>query len=362
MVHRGLEEIAADEIEQDLGGEVKKSGRGIVAFRVSELDRRLLRLRTVEDVFLLAWGSDELPYTSDALDRIERWTRKAHWPELLRWHHAIHPKPAGKPTYWLVTQMTGEHGYRRIDARKALARGLAGVFPASWRMVEENAAIEVWLTIHGTQAVCGLRLSDRTMRQRRYKREHLPASLRPSVAAAMVRLAGTGPGMVVLDSMMGAGTILAEQAELAQQRGLADVHLWGGDRERSAIQAAVVNLRRFRPEILARWDSRQLPLANSSVDRVVCNPPFGRQLSVDENLDELYRAAVREWNRVLKPSGRAVLLVGDPQPLLEAIRPVGWSAQRQYRLRMLGLPAFLSVWRKRDDSVNLPSVLVDSIL
>lgn len=348
MVHRGLEEIAADEIEQDLGGEVKKSGRGIVAFRVPELDRRLLRLRTVEDVFLLAWGSDELPYTSDALERIEQWTRKVPWPELLRWHHAIRAKPSGKPTYWLVTQMTGEHGYRRVDARKALARGLAGVFPASWRMAEENAAVEVWLTIHGKQAVCGLRLSDRTMRHRRYKQEHLPASLRPSVAAAMVRLAGTGPGMVVLDSMLGAGTILAEQAELAQQRGLTDLHLWGGDRERAAVQAAAVNLRRFRPEILARWDSRQLPLPGSCVDRVVCNPPYGRQLSPDEDLAELYSAAVREWNRVLKPAGRAVLLVGDPQPLLEAIRPVGWSAQRQFRLRMLGLPAFLSVWRKRD--------------
>ncbi len=349
MVHRGLEEIAADEITRDFGGEVKKSGRGIVAFRLPELDRELLRLRTVEDVFLLAWGSDELPYTSEALERIEQWTRKAPWQDLLRWHHAIHPKPAGKPTYWLVAQMAGQHGYRRIDARRALARGLAGVFPSRWRMAEANAAVEVWLTIQGTQAVCGLRLSDRTMRHRPYKREHVPASLRPTVAAAIVRLAGTGPGMVVLDSMMGAGTILAEQAEWARERGWPDLHLWGGDRDRFAVQAALINLRRFRPEILARWDSCQLPLPTNSVDRVLCNPPYGRQLGTEENLHDLYRRAVHEWNRVLKPAGRAVLLVGDPRPLLDAIRPVGWSAQRQYRLRLLGLPAFLSVWRKRDD-------------
>jgi 23S rRNA G2445 N2-methylase RlmL len=358
MVHRGLEEVAADEITRDLGGEVKKASRGIVAFRVPRLDERLLQLRTVEDVFLLAWGSDELPYTSAALDQIQRWTRKVRWHELLRWHHAIHPKPAGKPSYWLVTQMTGEHGYRRVDARKALTLGLEGVFPASWRLAEENAAVEVWLTIHGTQAVCGLRLSDRTMRHRSYKREHLPASLRPSVAAALVRLAGSSPGMVVVDPMMGAGTILAEQAEYARQRHMDELHLWGGDRERAAVQAAAINLRRFRPEILARWDTRELPLPDHSVDRVICNPPFGKQLGADEDIAALYESAVREWNRVLKPGGRAVLIVGEPRPLLAAVRQVGWAAQRQYRLRMLGLPALISVWRKRDDSMKF---LVDRV-
>ena len=38
--------------------------------------------------------------------------------------------------------MNGTHGYRRIDAREALAEGLAGKLPASWRHAEENAAVE----------------------------------------------------------------------------------------------------------------------------------------------------------------------------------------------------------------------------
>jgi 23S rRNA G2445 N2-methylase RlmL len=242
--------------------------------------------------------------------------------------------------------MTGEHGYRRVDARKALADGLAGVFPQSWKAAEENAAVEVWLTIHGDQAVCGLRLSDRTMRQRGYKVEHLPASLRPSVAAAMVRLAGSGPDMTVLDPMCGAGTILAEHAELSRQRG-GRVTLWGGDLDRNALRAAAANLKRFRPDVLAHWDARRLPLPDASADRIVCNPPFGRQLGKPEEIGPLYREAIREWDRVLKPGGRAVLLVEDPEPLLDAIRPVGWSAQKQYRVRVLGLPALMSVWRKR---------------
>src|SRR5581483_4054108 len=206
-VQPGLEAVAAEEITRDLGGAVKKTERGLLVFRAPDISPDLLRLRTVEDVFLLAWGTDALTYRAADLDKIERWTaREPDWPRLLQLHHRVHPKPKGRPTYRLVAQMTGTHGYRRVDARDALARGLTGKLPASWRPAEENAAVEVWLTIHGKTAVCGVRLSDATPRHRTYKVEHRPASLRPSVAAAMVWLAGAGPGHVVLDPLCGAGT------------------------------------------------------------------------------------------------------------------------------------------------------------
>jgi 23S rRNA G2445 N2-methylase RlmL len=339
-VFPGLEAVAAEEIA-DLGGDVKRSGRSVVVFRVPEIDASVLRPRTVEDIFLLAWGTDQLSYRAEDLEHIRRWTaQKADWQRLLQIHHAIRPKPKGKPTYRLVTQMTGEHGYRRVDAREALAKGLAGKLPASWRHVEDNAAVEIWLTIDGATAVCGLRLSDASMRHRSYKLEHLPASLRPTVAAAMVRLAEARPGQVVLDPMCGAGTILAEQMHVAQ------VSVWGGDLDRSTVRAASSNLRRLGPALLANWDARRLPLPDRSADRIVSNPPFGKQLSSPTEIGPLYRAMLIEYDRVLKPEGRAVLLVSESERLNEAAQAVGWKRTRQLRVRVLGQPAFLSVWRK----------------
>src|SRR5262249_47123281 len=152
---------------------------------VPQISLDLLGLSTVEDVFLLAWGTDKLTYRAADLAQIRRWTAlEADWKHLLQIHHTIRPKPSGKPSYRLVTQISGHHGYRRADARKALIQGLAGKLPSSWRYAEENAAIEIWLTINGAVAVCGLRLSDQTMRHRTYKIEHRPASLRPTVAAS----------------------------------------------------------------------------------------------------------------------------------------------------------------------------------
>jgi 23S rRNA G2445 N2-methylase RlmL len=346
-VHSGLEPVAADEITRDLDGEVKKTSRGIVVFRVPAITPDLLKLRTTEDVYLLAWGSNSLTYKADDLKTIRRWTAKqADWQHLLKLHRSIRPSPKGRPTFHLVCQMQGEHGYRRVDALNALAEGLSGKIPAGWEPVDENAYLEIWLTIHGKTAVCGVRLSDRTMRHRTYKREHIVASLRPTVAAAMVRLAGASPGMTVLDPFCGAGTILAEQIELSRRRKAGMVHLIGGDIDPNAVFTTRENLERLGPVGLCRWDARALPLATESVDRIVSNPPFGKQLATLEEIGPLYAAAATEWDRVMRPGGRAVLLVAEQETLREAVKPFGWRPVRLLRVRILGQPATLSVWQK----------------
>jgi len=342
VVLPGLEDVAAEEIKATLGAEIKRKGYGLVVFRAPEIDANILRLRTTEDVYLLAWGSDSLTHRAEDLDKIRKWTaRDADWPRLLQIHHALRPKPKGKPSYHLVTQMTGTNAYRRIDAGQALAQGLVGKLPASWRLVNEDAAVEVWLTLHGTTAVCGLRLSDRTMRHRTYKLEHLPASLRPTVAGAMVWLAEARPGQTILDPMCGAGTLLAET--LAATGG--KVRAWGGDLETNALRAARINLRHNERVHLARWDATRLPLATDSVDRLICNPPFGKQLSAPEEVPVLYRRMIPEFQRVLRPGGKAVLLVSEYPPLREAARQAGWQRQREVRVRVLGQMAVLSVWQ-----------------
>jgi tRNA (guanine6-N2)-methyltransferase len=347
MVFPGLEPLAEEEITADLGGEIKRTARGLVVFRVQEIDRAMLQLRTVEDVYLLAWGTDKLSYRAADLERIRHWTaHDANWDRLLQLHHTIRPKPKGKPTFRLVTQMTGEHGYRRTDARQALAKGLAGKLPASWRHAEENAAVEIWLTIDDATAVCGLRLSDKTMRHRTYKMEHQPASLRPTMAAAVVRLAEIKPKQVVLDPMCGAGTILAEVLEWSRHTSVRTGALWGGDIEKAALRAAGPNLRGLGRVVLARWDARSLPLPDHSIDRVLCNPPFGKQLSRPEDIGPLYRAALKEWNRVLRPRGRAVVLVSDLAALKQAAALVDWKLGRSFQVRVLGQRAFLTAWRK----------------
>jgi 23S rRNA G2445 N2-methylase RlmL len=346
VVHPGLETVAADEISRDFNGEVKRTAPGLVVFRVSSIDADILKLRTTEDVFLLAWGTDQLTYRAEDLERIERWTaRDVNWDALLRIHHRIRAKPKGKPTYRLVAQMNGTHGYRRVDARDAMARGLGGKLPASWRHAEENAAVEIWLTIDGARAYCGMRLSDRTMRHRTYKEEHVAASLRPTIAAAMIRLAEIGSRQIVVDPMCGAGTIVGECLAFVGVHG-GNTKAVGGDSDVTALRAAAINLRRFGDPLLIRWDATRLPLADQSIDAIVSNPPFGKQLGRADDIPSLYRKMVREYDRVLRPKGRVVLLVSEYGALRSAAQKVNWHAENQLRVRVLGQNAVLSGWRK----------------
>jgi 23S rRNA G2445 N2-methylase RlmL len=203
------------------------------------------------------------------------------------------------------------------------------------------------MTIYSKTAVCGVRLSDRTMRHRNYKLEHIAASLRPTVAAAMVRLAGIGPGMTVLDPMCGAGTILAEAVDVARKRSQGGpITIIGGDVDPNAVFVASQNLQKLGPVELARWDATALPLERASVDRIVSNPPFGKQLSSIEQIGPLYEAASAEWDRLLRPGGRAVLLAMEQEGLRRVLLARRWSPVRQIRVRLLGQPCVLSVWNK----------------
>src|SRR5262249_14920719 len=153
---------------------------------------------------------------------------------------------------------------------------------------------------------------------------------------AMVRLAELRPGHVVLDPMCGAGTILAEAARSLGRSAEPALPILGGDVDRAAVRAARANLESLANIALARWDARALPLADQSIDRVICNLPFGKKLMEPEEIPGLYRDLLPEWDRVLRPGGRAVLLVADAAALQDAVRRLPWKAGRRLRVRVLG--------------------------
>jgi hypothetical protein len=55
---------------------------------------------------------------------------------------------------------------------------------------------------------------------------------------------------------------------------------------------------------------------------------------------------IPEFDRVLRPGGRAVLLTSEARLLNEVARAAGWRSLRQVKLRVLGQRAVVSVWRK----------------
>jgi 23S rRNA G2445 N2-methylase RlmL len=204
----------------------------------------------------------------------------------------------------------------------------------------------VWVHVVGERTIVGVRLSDDTLAGRAYKRAHLPASLKPTVARAAAIMAEVGPSDVVVDPMCGAGTILreaAEQATAASKR-IRGGLVAGGDVDAEALAAARQNT--GKAARLAQWDARRLPLRNGVADVVITNPPYGRQHEASGDVAGLYRAVMREIARVLAPEGRAVVLTGEPAALQEALpRILNVRTKRRLLLRGLPVTAFVIVRR-----------------
>ncbi|MFI5696732.1 TRM11 family SAM-dependent methyltransferase [Kribbella sp. NPDC051586] len=149
--------------------------------------------------------------------------------------------------------------------------------------------------------------------------ERLPWSTNPVVAEVLVRLAKIRPEHRVVDPFCGTGTIL-----LAVRRRAPAAQIIGTDHDPRGIEIAARNW----GQELAQAEAEALPFKGGSVDRVVTNLPFGKQVGSHALNRALYPAVLSELDRVLTPPGRAVLLTEDKRLLHDAV-------QRHRRLKIV---------------------------
>ena len=176
-------------------------------------------------------------------------------------------------------------------------RGMSSV-----RSIRRLSAEAVVCTVDGPLdelLACGLYFSagPHTWMRRFGSLERLPWSTNPVVAEVIVRLAKIRPRHQVLDPFCGTGTIL-----LAVRRRAPAAHVVGTDHDPRALEIATANGCRR----LAQAKAEALPLPDRSIDRVVTNLPFGKQVGSHELNRALYPAVLRELDRVLTADGRAV--------------------------------------------------------
>lgn len=268
MTMPGLEKIAFSELRAIApDAELIKFARGIVLFQTAVPSDALLKLRTVEDVFFTLAHVTGLGPVRDALRVLHSAALKINISDALGTWRRVHGGTPAK-TWRVVSQMTGSHAFRRNDAGQAVHDALRKIMPRGLRPVDDQADLEIWLWLSGSEALIGVRLSDAQMRHRTYKREHLPASLRPTIAAAMSWLAHPGAQDSVLDPLCGAGTILIERALLAPS-----TRLQGGDIREEAVAMTRRNARSAHVNISCQqWDARELPLEDASVTHYYESP------------------------------------------------------------------------------------------
>jgi 23S rRNA G2445 N2-methylase RlmL len=268
--------------------------------------------RTVDDLFDLVLAVPDPGATKADLGALAR---------------ALASAPLGVPPAPVLSvsaSTAGRRAYGHLDVADAVGAVLASRLGAVYASRRGGAkpppgAVDWRVTIDASGVHIGLRGARPPLHRRPWKVASVPGTLHPPVAAAMVRLAGIRPGDVVVDPCCGAGTLLAETPP--------GVFRAGSDR------AGVAAARTNAPDVA--WftaDTRRLPYPAGSVDHVLTNPPWDRQVVAHGTFAEF----VREWRRVLRPGGRLTYLgPWDPPP--------GWRVVSRHPISLFGRHPVITV-------------------
>jgi tRNA (guanine6-N2)-methyltransferase len=306
LTTRGLESVSADEIATLPAVTIGRIGYRRIAASCAGSLAPLLKLRTVDDAFLdiAMWGNVGRPRQTLAIlrDLSSRLDLRSAAAKLAR----LRAVPRA-PAFSVTANFVGKRNYNAEEIKRAVSEGV--MIRHGLRYTDDDAAsdLNVRVFIDREIAFVGVRLGRRPLHEREYKKAHRAGSLKPPVAAAMLKLVGIAPGQSLLDPCCGAGTILAEAGKFG-------VAMCGGDIDSAAVSAASLNARAASVAAsINAWDARALPFPDCSFDRIVSNLPWGRQITISGDLALFYRDLCAEMRRVLAPGGSIALLTNAPQ-------------------------------------------------
>ncbi|WP_235926294.1 methyltransferase domain-containing protein [Actinokineospora pegani] len=331
---RGLEDVAAGELAERGLGEVQSSRHREVWFTAARPDPRLLDLRTVDDLFLLARVLEDVGHTKAELGKFTEAARSLDLDALLRRRLGC-GGPPGATGVDVAASFLGKRNYNRYDVEDAIGPEIATAIGLPYHSRRGGQAppprtLSFRVTIEGDRATLALRIGDQPLHRRSYKQTSTPGTLHPPLAAAMALLAGITPTDTVLDPCCGTGTIIIEIAALTP-----DARLLGADHDPRPLSAATANA--ALTATTATWvrsDAARLPLGLGTVDRVVSNPPWDRQVPAQAALAARPDRLFREIRRVLAGTGPVVLLLHEAEAQLASAASAGL---RVHDLRPLSL-------------------------
>ena len=311
LTTRGLEAISQQEIASQ-SGITLLDRKPETLYRKLAFDKRgslgdLLALKTVDDVFLevATWDSIDRPRTAlqtlrDSSAALELWAS-------LDVIEQVRPIPA-MTVFSVTASFIGKRNYTSDEIKLAVAEGITESHGWDYTPDVRESDLNVRLFILEETAYVGLRLGTHALHERPYKQAQRPGSLKPTVASAMLTIADLQAEDWLVDPCCGAGTILLEASHTVQRT--------GGDNDTEAVIATQENAHHASANLtISQWDSRALPLDSASVDKIVTNLPWGKQITVDDALTDFYHATCAEIQRVLKPGGCAVIMTSLPHLL-----------------------------------------------
>ncbi|MFI6866247.1 TRM11 family SAM-dependent methyltransferase [Nocardia sp. NPDC050406] len=322
-------------------------GHREVHFQTSRPHPMITRLRTADDVFLLAFRGPDIGSAKTSVAALGERVSDIDTPALLE-SRRLCGGPGGLGGGVEVSaSFLGRRNFNRYDIEDVVGGALGARLGLDYHSRRNGNRPKLscsgWrLSLNGKQALLMLRITERPLHRRMYKQQTIPGSVHPPLASVMAEIAAIRASDRVLDPCCGAGTLLIEAADRQP-----DASYIGYDLNPTALRAARSN---SVPDMtIERADAGDLPLASNSVDRVLCNPPWDGQVPARGLLAGGLNRLWVELRRVLEPDGSAVVLLSDTSELAIATS-AGFTPTHLQQVRLSGRHTFIVHLRPRHGS------------
>lgn len=335
FVTRGLEDIAAAEMTASSNGIHPLETRPKVVMAQAGSPRAFSHLRTVDDVAIVSARSASVGDLQDLSSLI------ADGAELER-SIEIAKRADRLDGAFSVTVSAAHTTYGPANViEDVVARAVSARY--GWQHLRlQRASIDVRVFIDGMWALIGVRLFDEPLSRRSYRVVNVHGALRPTVAAALVRIAIPGrKRQRVWDPFCGSGTIVCEAASLGHE-------VWGTDIDPEAVGASRDNLSAVRREYRGRignadstsprtWQKRR------SATAVISNLPWGKQVAI-KSKQALYDSIGSGVADLGRRGGTGVLLTSEPKRIVQRLQREAGLSIDERQIGLLGqTPTILTV-------------------
>jgi len=316
----GLEDVAADEVAELRPGaavQVQPYGcAGHVGVEGAAGDD-LLQLSTIHHI-LEVLGEGE----ARTLEDVKRIVGAVEIPEM---HDA--------ESFRVTSDRVGEHEFGSVEIQRAA--GAAVYHRYGTRVDLEQFDVEVRANLYGTQLVVGLQRTSRSLAKRILRAAPLRSALKPTVAAAMLRLVGAHRGEgVLLDPLCGAGTIPIEARRINPA-----LEVFGSDWDAETVEVARATVANHGLEIpVEQLDARTLGEQKPEfADYIVTDPPYGVRQARHTSLSRLFGTLLPAFEAALKPGGRIAIVVLKYRTFISALERTGLTVVEQRLFQSGGL-------------------------
>ncbi len=286
----GLEDVAAREVSS-WGLKVLKTSKGRVEAEFDDLDLlvwKVERSKSLHKAFVVLY---EGPLEGLSLKGVERFVGPND-------SFAVRAERVGEgPPSPEIAKLVGEKVIERV-------REFFGSPP---EVNLDYPSVVVRAEWYFDRLRVGVEVSGEESLHRRYYRivEHM-ASLKPTIAYAMLELGEAMKAERLLDPMCGSGTIAIEAA-----LNFAVPEIFCFDIRKDFVMSAVENASVARVRDLIAFgvhDARRLEEVLDKVDLIVTNPPYGVRMGSPRKVLKLYKSFLSSAFNVLDEGGRLVMI------------------------------------------------------